>query len=474
MTLGNLVVNLTANTSKFTAGMQKSRGVVASFSRSAQRWISGVAASLSATVAAWVSYSTAIQAVQKATEQFASERKLEAVLKSTGSKLLPEAITNFAKARQEVTNFGDEATISAAAVLATFKSIGPELFFPTLEIMQDMSAVLGQDMQSSAIQLGKALENPAIGLTALRRVGVSFTESQVELIKSLQGSGRLLEAQEVILAEIRSQFGGASEATADLITQLGGIRGDALEGLGKVLINVANTLDQRFDIKGMATDFAAWTNSIADNESAISKLSDSVGKYITSLRELKQLLSGDVFGATTAQAAKLAMEFNRIINPLETLIKVIHELNEQLGLNEKAQRKLIPAGPQRPPVPNANVPQPAVAPGANLLIGNRNRIALPNGGDWLANMMAAGPGAKNRGFTSANPLANISKPAIQRSVSRDFAPAAEKGSAEAYRMIIRAQKPDEQLRVMNKIEENTRQPALINSGRESKTIESFK
>ena len=46
-----------------------------------------------------------------------------------------------------------------------------------------MSQALGTDAASSAIQLGKALDNPTLGLTALRRVGVSFSDVQVAQIK---------------------------------------------------------------------------------------------------------------------------------------------------------------------------------------------------------------------------------------------------------------------------------------------------
>jgi hypothetical protein len=39
------------------------------------------------------------------------------------------------------------------------------------------------DMKSSAIQLGKALNDPIKGITALSRVGVSFTQQQKDQIE---------------------------------------------------------------------------------------------------------------------------------------------------------------------------------------------------------------------------------------------------------------------------------------------------
>jgi hypothetical protein len=62
--------------------------------------------------------------------------------------------------------------------------------------------------------LGKALENPIKGVTALAKAGTTFTEQQREQIKVLVESGNLLAAQELILTEVESQYGGAAEAAA--------------------------------------------------------------------------------------------------------------------------------------------------------------------------------------------------------------------------------------------------------------------
>jgi hypothetical protein len=77
-----------------------------------------------------------------------------------------------------------------------------------------MAAVLKTDARGSAVQLGKALENPIKGVTALARAGTTFTEQQREQIKVLVESGKLLEAQDLILTEVESQYGGAAEAAA--------------------------------------------------------------------------------------------------------------------------------------------------------------------------------------------------------------------------------------------------------------------
>lgn len=477
MTLGNLVVNLTANTSKFTTGMQKSQSVVSSFARSAQRWLSGVAATVAATAAAWVSYSTAVKAVQAATEQLASERKLAAVLKATGSDILPETIKNFASLRQSVTNFGDETTINAAAVLATFKGIRTEAFLPTLQVAQDMSAVLGTDLQSSVLQLGKALENPAVGLTYLRRSGVSFTDSQVAMIKKLAESGRMLEAQQIILREVQSQFGGAAVATADFFTQLGNYGGDILEGIGELIIGIGEAINRELDVTGFVKGLAEWTLGLAQNKRLVSDISDILTEMVRITSRLVEL--------SQFQFAGPGSGLDGLLNWAERFLAVLNGIEGALGQLSQ-ERSLLPPPPnQREPrhlLPNAASVPPGLAPPApGARDGAANILPKTDTGDWLENMIRAdAPGNRNiaplmQQLNGTGPefAKNLTKP-LQQSVSRDFAPAAEKGSVEAYRMIIRAQKPDEQIKLLNAIEGNTRKPAVVNAGPVSKTIDSFK
>ena len=63
----------------------------------------------------------------------------------------------------------------------------------------DIAQVMGSDVKSATVQLAKALEDPKRGLTALSRSGITFNEAQTETIKKLVDSGKLLDAQALIL-----------------------------------------------------------------------------------------------------------------------------------------------------------------------------------------------------------------------------------------------------------------------------------
>lgn len=239
--LGDLVVNLGMNVAGFNAGLASSNRGLTSLASGVSRSVSVIKGALAPLlpIAAAVGAAVGLGAsVSAARTQIESQKKLEAVLKATGGAagLTANQIATLASEMQATSNFGDEVTMSAAGVLATFKEIKGDVFKDALGAAQDLSAVMGQDLQSSTVQIGKALNDPIKGITALSRVGVSFTEQQKQQIKTLQASGDVLGAQKIILDELKSEFGGAAAAMADPLTQFWNLIGDVGESIGMLIL----------------------------------------------------------------------------------------------------------------------------------------------------------------------------------------------------------------------------------------------
>ncbi len=176
-------------------------------------------------------------ATEGARAQRDAEKQLAAVLKSTGGAagLTADQITSHASALQRLTNYTDDQILSGSNLLLTFTNIGSETFPRATEAMLDMSTVFGQDLSASAVQLGKALNDPIAGVTALGRVGVTFTEQQKEQIRVMMEANEIAGAQAVVLAELERQVGGSAQALANPITQLGNAWGD----LGEAIVGAA-------------------------------------------------------------------------------------------------------------------------------------------------------------------------------------------------------------------------------------------
>lgn len=154
--------------------------------------------------------------VKAAMESEAATAQLNAVLESTGgvAGVTAEGALALANQLQNVTTYSDEATLGAENMLLTFTNIGAEggVFDMATVTALDMSTALGQDLKSSSIQLGKALNDPINGITALQRVGVTFTDEQKNMIKAMVDSGDTMGAQKLILQELQREFGGSAVA----------------------------------------------------------------------------------------------------------------------------------------------------------------------------------------------------------------------------------------------------------------------
>ena len=147
-------------------------------------------------------------------------KKTEALLKATGfaAGFAAHELDAMAKAVALNTLASVESAKDAQNVLLTFKSISEEVFSDSLIVAQDLAAVMGGDIKTAALQLGKALEDPVAGLNALKRSGVSFSNSQKDMIKNMVAAGNAAGAQAFMLQTLKDQIGGAGSAEADTLS----------------------------------------------------------------------------------------------------------------------------------------------------------------------------------------------------------------------------------------------------------------
>lgn len=190
--------------------------------------------------------------VKAFTESENALAQLDAVLKSTGGAAgwtRGQAI-KLASSLQSVTTFSDEAVLGAQNLLLTFTKIGGKIMPQATETVLNMSQALGQDTKSSAIQLGKALQDPVRGITALRRVGVNFTEQQKNQIATMVENGNLMGAQKMILRELGTEFGGSARKAATTfggqLKQVWNIINDGMEVIGGFIAGALKPVVQAF------------------------------------------------------------------------------------------------------------------------------------------------------------------------------------------------------------------------------------
>ena len=175
-----------------------------------------------------------------AKEQQLAIARLNQTLKSTNfaARVTSKELQVFAARLQKLTGIGDETILAMQGILLTFTQIRGQVFKDATKAILDVSEAMGQDLQQTAIQVGKALNDPILGVSALSRVGIQFTNVQKEQIKQFARGGEMAKAQAIILKELQVQFGGTAanlDSTTFQVRRLQSAFSDFLEtGGGKL------------------------------------------------------------------------------------------------------------------------------------------------------------------------------------------------------------------------------------------------
>lgn len=146
-----------------------------------------------------------------------AEAQVHAGLESTRSiaGLTFDDLEEGAKEAAHNLRFTQGAIEDMQAVMLTFPGVTKQTFGDASMAIEDMSTRLHKGLNETAIMVGKALQDPEKGITALRRVGVNFNKTQTEIIKHLAETGHVAQAQARILKELQTEFAGSAKAAAN-------------------------------------------------------------------------------------------------------------------------------------------------------------------------------------------------------------------------------------------------------------------
>lgn len=240
-------------------------------------------------------------AIQDAQQYEVLLSKTKAVIESTGNAagISVEGLKQHASALENISGIDENMILNGENVIATFTNIrnvageGNDIFNQTTNAALDLSSALGQDMQSSAIQLGKALNDPIKGVTALQRVGVTFDAQQKAQIKTMVESGNVMGAQKIILAEMNKEFGGAAKAAGDTFAgsverakdKVQDFARDLVTNLQPILLSIGKTIGD-FYTKYLAPLFS-W---LGKNKEAVATFVAIIGTAVVAFKIYKGIM----------------------------------------------------------------------------------------------------------------------------------------------------------------------------------------
>lgn len=303
--------------------------------KTSQKELTGFSSSVSSAMATLGTVGAAVGALTAVTEVVSSwtsaareaemiNRDLEQTIKSTGGAagITADAARDLANSLSAVTNFEDDSIVKGEAMLLTFTKIGADVFPQATETMLDMAQKMGSDLPGAAIQLGKALNDPIKGISALQRVGVTFSATQKQQIKDFMAINDVASAQRIILGELATEFGGQARAAVDPVIQLQNAMGNLNEALGTYFLPILNQIVSSLlpgflaALKVLSEVLPAMGAMMAEAigptfeflGSAISDVSAAFEQLLIGVRALGDALGFDTEGVTALRIALILIE----------------------------------------------------------------------------------------------------------------------------------------------------------------------
>ncbi len=225
--LGTLTLDLIAKIGGFTGPLDQASRTAKKRAREIETSMTGAADAIKNAVAT-LAIGAGLNKVIQETVNFQNEQaQLAAVLRSTGEAAgySQEQLNDMADAMSRASTLGAGDINQAQTTLLAFTGIVGEEFPRALQAAVDMAARTGMSVVSAAETIGRALDVPSKGLSALSKQGFRFTEDQKKLAEFLEATGRTAEAQAIILGALEDSYAGAAEAARDTL-------GGALAALG--------------------------------------------------------------------------------------------------------------------------------------------------------------------------------------------------------------------------------------------------
>lgn len=280
---------------------------------------------------------SSIESAAKGEENF---KNLTQTIKSTGEAagFSADQIKAMSKELSSQTTFSSGEIMKGQNMLLTFTNIQGDVLKKASMAMLDLSQKYGTLPEQQAIALGKALNDPVKGVTALTRVGVTFTEQQKEQIKTMQEAGNVAGAQNIILKELNTEFGGQASAAVDTyngqlkqvtnsFNSIKTIIGGVLLPYFKEIAEKVNTASQAFadfaskhkQLLAGILSVTAVLGTLIGGAGVLQKIFTILGPVVTGLGSLIGGLSLPIVGVIAAIAG-LTLAYTKNFGGLKTFI----------------------------------------------------------------------------------------------------------------------------------------------------------
>lgn len=300
---------------KLGKGADGARGKVGGLKGALAKMVGPLLAVAGAAAALRGAFRLLSESVKLAGIQQIADRKLEQAIRNTGAateEWLPR-LKAAAAELQRTSNYGDEMTQTAQAMLLSFKEVGGPAGAELLTSrLGDMAAGVTKtggtlvDLNQMAALMGRAMTT---GASALTRVGVSLSDAEAAAFNAATGMDKVRLLGDII----DSNFGGMAQAIADPFVQAENAVNDLKEILGAEL---------RTSLGAVAAE--------------LTRLAQDEG-VITMVRKLGGVVAGaaEVFGGFVSVLGQVTSGLEAVADRSEGAARALLTTNRDLSATER-------------------------------------------------------------------------------------------------------------------------------------------
>lgn len=322
MAAKSISIAVTGNAAPLRKTLTKAEKDLKNFSSQAKASMQNAAQSFALAGAAATGFASAFymgfqQAKQANDRVFAIAKSMDLFGSETGK--VTKRLTDLGDALERETGLTAESIKETQAKLLTFKQIAITAdeaggaFDRATQAAIDMGAAGFGEATNNAVQLGKALQDPIKGITALARSGVTFTAQEKAKIRTLVESNRILEAQDMILTAVEQQVGGTAVATATATVKM-------KNALGEVTDIVGESLAPAFESGATAMQgFAKWA---AKNEPIVAALGVALVGLPATILAVKAAMAVSTAVSAAYAAAQAAVAASNLAVQASTIVGI--------------------------------------------------------------------------------------------------------------------------------------------------------
>jgi len=261
-----------------------------------------------------------------------ANNRIEQITKSMGifgdeTDKVAARLIKYAEANELTVGVDAEVIKATQAKLLTFKELANTADFTggafdrATKAAIDLAAAGFGSAETNAVQLGKALQDPIKGISALRRAGVTFTEAEKEKIKTLVESGQILQAQNLVLSAIETQVGGTAAATVTATEKMKLAFDNVKESVGAALLPAFESLS-----KTIIEMMSKLGPGLAQVFSALAPVFDKIAVILPSLVDALIPVI-DVFAQVAVLVADLAIALMPVlVSVLEAIMPAVQAI----------------------------------------------------------------------------------------------------------------------------------------------------